>query len=481
MENIEIIRILHKYNPWWSHKPIPPSKIATFRRENFSRIKKDLARKEITSIIGPRRVGKTILMHQLISDLLDQQTDPKTIFYLSVDEIQFQKNNTSLGEILEIYESHILQKSFDSLEKTIFMFLDEIQEIKDWGKILKNWQDYGYNIKFIISGSSSIWITKGIEESLLGRINTFVMLPLKFSEYLRYKGVIGDVILETQKDVQQLLKKAIEENDSKKWHQKLEIFAAELAGKRHEIEKHLRRYLIVGGYPEFLDEEDFSGISELLRDKIKLIFFKDIVRYFEIRNASVLEDLFKLIAKNSGAYFNVAGTAATLGIERPTLKDYLSYLMKAYLIESSEFFSESRKKRLNKQEKIYILDAGMRNATVDYLDESLLINPTELGYVVEGVLFEHLMKLKYILEPGPEQKIFYWKGRKEVDFILTVKQKGIPIESKYSMRIRDLAKETIQACIQEIRAPFGIIVTKNEFKREDNILEIPLWIFLLII
>ena len=62
-------------------------------------------------------------------------------------------------------------------------------ELKDWERILKNWYDLGYKLKFVISGSSSIWISKGTEESLLGRIKTSIMMPLKFSEVLRYREI----------------------------------------------------------------------------------------------------------------------------------------------------------------------------------------------------------------------------------------------------------------------------------------------------
>ena len=136
---------------------------------------------------------------------------------------------------------------------------------------------------------------------------------------------------------------------------------------RRQVE--LDRYLTLGGYPEFLNETDYSFISHAIRDKIKLIFFKDIIRYFRVRNPTVFEDLFKILAKSSGDYFNLADTAHLLNIERPTLRNYLNYLTKAYLIKPSEFYSESRRKRIRKQDKIYVLDPGIRNAVVDFLDE----------------------------------------------------------------------------------------------------------------
>ena len=130
---------------------------------------------------------------------------------------------------------------------------------------------------------------------------------------------------------------------------------------------------------------------------------------------------------------------------------------------------------------MYVLDPGIRNATIDYLDESLIKDPAELGIVVESVLFDHLIRLKYDLEPGPTSEIFYWKEQKEIDFILTIKRKAIPIESKYRTRIRDDPKNSLMEFVEDKKCPFGIIITKDEFGLERNIIKAPLWIFLLMI
>lgn len=481
MEETEVLRILNKYNPWWGNKPIPPSKISSFKRGDFYIINKELERKEIVSVIGPRRVGKTILIHQIIQNLLDSKVDPRRILYLSSDEVELNENGVELKDILEVYSSYIIKKPLDSLDETCYLFLDEIQELPHWEKILKNWYDFGYNLKFIISGSSSIWINKGTEESLLGRIKTSVMMPLKFSETLRYRGILNDDYSGIKVGLKNSLVEAVQKNDVKIFYSALKELIGTMTPNRDKIEIELSRYLIIGGYPEFLDEKDLNKIGESVRDKIKLIFFKDIVRYFKIRNPKVLEDLFRLLAKSSGTNFNINKTARVLDIQRPTLKDYLKYLTKAYLIKGSEFCSQSRKARIRKQAKIYVLDAGIRNAVVDYLDDTLVKDANELGIVVESILFDHLIRLKFNLEPGPEPDIFYWKNKKEIDFILPIKRKLIPIESKYRSKTPKESIEAIKEFIKEKNSPFGIIITKDEFDLDGNILKIPLWVFLLVI
>src|SRR3989338_4178949 len=481
MEEIEIVKVLNRYNPWWDNKPIPDSKTSSFKRGDFYMIKKNLNKNEIDSIFGPRRVGKTVLIHQIIQELLYSGVDPKRILYLSVDEVELNRGGAELRHVLETYSKFILKLPFEDLNETHYLFLDEIQELKDWEKILKNWYDLGYKLKFVISGSSSIWISKGTEESLLGRIKTSVMMPLKFSEVLRYRNILPDEFSEERKKVFDAIMESVQKKNVSALKHELDRLYGIMSAKREVIELELNRYLIVGGYPEFLEEKEYSKIGEAIRDKIKLIFFKDIVRYFKIRNPKVLEDLFKLLAKSSGTNFNINKTAKVLDIQRPTLKDYLKYLTKAYLIKSSEFYSQSRKARIRKQDKIYVLDAGIRNAVVDYLDDNLSKDFTELGIVAESIIFDHLIRLKFNIEPGPEPEIFYWKNSKEIDFVLPIKRKLIPIESKYRSKIPKESIEAINGFIKEKDSPFGIIITKDEFDLENNILKIPLWVFLLVV
>lgn len=481
MEETEIIKVLNRYNPWWDNKPIPESKTNPFKREDFYTIRPSLERREIVSIVGPRRVGKTILIHQLIQYLLDKKTKVTNILYLSVDEVELNQGGAELKHIIEAYFKYIVKKPLDGLEDTHYLFLDEIQELPQWEKILKNWYDLGYKIKFVISGSSSIWISKGTEESLLGRIKTSVMMPLKFSETLRYRKTLPEDFSVERKRLLNSLIESIRKKDSEIFKKDLDKFFGIVSPKRELIELELNRYLIVGGYPEFLEEKEYSKIGEAIRDKIKLIFFKDIVRYFKIRNPKVLEDLFKLLAKSSGDCINLVKTASILDIQRPTLKDYLKYLTKAYLIKSSEFYSASRKTRIRKQNKIYVLDAGIRNGISDFLDEELLKDEAGLGKIVEGILFDHLTRLKFNLEPGPEPDIFYWRNKKEIDFVMEIKRKPIPIECKYR---RTLPEETIleiQEFMKEYKSPFGIVITKELYKSEEGIIRIPFWLFLLII
>ncbi len=479
MNELEVLRILNRYNPWWEEKPIPELKTSMFQRRDFFYLKREIESKEVTSIQGPRRVGKTILLHQLIQFLLEKKLNPKSILYLSMDDEELRSEGATINDVLNTYSKYVIQKRLDSLDPKHYIFLDEIQEIPRWSYTIKNIYDMGYNLKIFISSSSSVSISKGTQESLLGRINQQTILPLKFSEILRYNKILDSFDF---KDLRNAFLEAIKINSPTMLYKEFEKIVAKISNLENDIKINFNRYILIGGYPEFLNEADFNKINQKIKEKIKLVFYKDIIRFFKIRDPRAMEDLFTLLARSSSRGFNINNAAKTLDIQRPTLKNYLTYFNNAFLINTSEFYSKSRVVRIRKEKKIYITDVGIRNALIDYLDNSLLENTSELGNSVGGVVFDHLVRLKFILAPEPNPKIFYWRGKKnELDFVIEINNKSIPIELKYQNSIDSKDLISIKEFLKEYKSPFGILLTKNLFKIEREILFIPLWLFLILI
>lgn len=132
-------------------------------------------------------------------------------------------------------------------------------------------------------------------------------------------------------------------------------------------------------------------------------------------------------------------------------------------------------------DKIYVLDAGIKNGISDFLDDELLKDEAGLGKIVEGILFDHLTRLKFNLEPGPEPDMFYWRNKKEIDFVMEIKRNPIPIECKYRSTLPEETILEIQEFMKEYKSPFGIVITKDLYKSEGGIIRIPFWLFLLII
>jgi len=479
MDEAEVLRIINEYNPWWAGKEIPKSSLGTFERKDIYYLKRELEVKQITSIIGPRRVGKTILLHQLIKHLLDQKIEPQRIFYLSVDENELKRAKAELSDILAVYSKFVAKKPLNELKEKHYIFLDEIQSVDRWSIILKNWYDLRYNIKFVISGSSSMALAKGSKESLLGRINTCILLPLKFSEILRYEKVFDTTDF---LDTRRFFIHSIINNNPELLFSQFQNLLGKTASIQNEIEILLNRYLIVGGYPEFLElKDDYTRISKTMQEKIKSTFYKDIILFFKIRNPKILNELFLNLAVSSSQKINIANAAKDLDIKRPTLKTYLEHFLDIFLISKSEFYSKSRRVRTRKLKRIYVNDPGIRNSSIGHLDEMLIQDSKEVGLVMEGIVYDHLKRLKFILERGSETEVFYWEGKKEVNFVIELKRKAIPIELKYQSEITNSDTVSLKEFISKFKSPFGILITKKMLKLEEKILFVPLWLFLLMI
>lgn len=145
------------------------------------------------------------------------------------------------------------------------------------------------------------------------------------------------------------------------------------------IEILLQDYLLKGGYPEVLASEDLYAAAENLRTYLNLTIYKDIVKTFKIRDPTAFEELIAILAKVCCHRINYSELARTLGLKRQTLKTYIYYLKTAFLISESTYYSESRAKRIRKERKLYINDAGIRNVAAGELNEFLLTNCNRTG------------------------------------------------------------------------------------------------------
>src|SRR3989344_1271410 len=170
---------IEEFNHWWIKGSVDTELALPFKRDNYQEIESQVSKRFIIALIGLRRVGKTTSMYQLIQKLLDEKINATNILFFSFDE-----NKVKLSEVIDIYKE--IQKK-DFREEKIYVFLDEIQKCSNWENEIKKYYDLYPKIKFIISGSESLFIRKKKEETLAGRIFEFRLSSFAFREYLRFK------------------------------------------------------------------------------------------------------------------------------------------------------------------------------------------------------------------------------------------------------------------------------------------------------
>lgn len=436
-------RLIHNQNEHWATKKLPERLKETKKREKYYQILDYLKEKQILSIIGLRRTGKTTIMFQLMDHLLQNNVNPNYIFYFSFDELT-TKQPEIIEEIIQYYFSSIIKKDIVDIKKErCYIFLDEIQKVDNWQAILKRYYDLKYNIKFIVSGSESMIIKKKTKESLAGRTFDFTLHPLFFKEYLKFKNFI------------------IERGTYKALYNSL-------ITQHVALQSHFEEFILNGGFPETLDLK-IEKLQEYINNSvIEKILFTDIPIYFEITNPELLLKILEIIGANTSDLFELTQITDTLNISRNTASSYLFYLESAFLVNLSYNFTKSKVKQLRTRRKAYLTDTGIINTI---LKRRKLDSPDELGKLVETQIHNELAR---------NLKINFWRDKAQHEIDIVIKDKDIlPIEVKYKNIITKKDLRNMEFFLEKYKIKNGIIVTKDKFEYTKRIQYIPAWLFLL--
>ena len=458
-------------NPWWNNEKINEQFLLGRKRNEFKDILEKIDNKRILSIIGPRRVGKSTLIYQTINYLLEnQKVDSKRILLFSGDDPSlFFDENDKLSDVLDVYFNEILMENMSKLKDKVYVFIDEIHFIKNWQNYLKTYFDRKYNIKFIITGSSSMHLFKDANESLLGRIENIYVLPLTFNQFMNFymTYISKDEDIEIPKIDLNNMDKSIKKLEEIYYNQDLKL----------KIQRILKRYILVGGYPEYFEVKDIDvWQKQLSEDIITRGIYKDILTMYNIKSPEILEKLLYYIAANNSQAFAYSGIASTFGIDTVTIMAYLGYLKQAFLINVLENYSNNIAKVIRTNKKLSILDNGIQNS---------LLKQKSINSDLEGHIVESMVDFDFRLLCEKENyKQFYYRNtdKEEIDLVIDRNIDIIPIEVKYTNQIESSDLKVINKFIEEHKnkainqAKYGIIITKDILKKEGSLYFIPYWL-----
>ncbi|MBT5023439.1 ATP-binding protein [Candidatus Woesearchaeota archaeon] len=412
---------LENWNPWWNTNKVPEI-LKGIEREIDPLIFKTLNEKEIIILTGIRRSGKTTIMYQMIEQLLKEH-ETSQIIYLNLDDEKLK-----IKTLEEIYDLYRQEKNPN---KKAFIFLDEIQNKKEWEKFLKKYYDMRANVKFIISGSSASLLKQEYSTLLTGRNFTFKITPLTFKEYLKFSDI------------------AINKIDSK---------------NKNQIIHKLNQFLEIGGFPEaFFKEEELKKI--LLKEYFDDIIYKDIISRHNI-NAKKINDLATYLLTNITSPFTIRKLRNYTGLSIDSIKEYISYLEDSFMLKIITHFSYSLKEKDRLPKKPYCVDNGIRNVASFRFSK-------DFGRLAENLVWIELNRR--------EKDIYYWKEKGEVDFVIKNKDNSlVAINVSYTNEINE--RET--NALIEFKKKFNktnelILITKDTEKTNDSIKYIPLWKWLL--
>jgi len=407
---------IQRWNIWWENAQEIKKFIGT-ERTTLLHIIDELKIPHIKDIIGVRRCGKTVLMYQIIFKLIKKETNPKNILYLNLDD----------PELIDLEEA--IKTSLHINPDISHIFLDEIQNVKEWEKIIRVYYDRKKFKQIFVSGSSASLISRDVGKILTGRHITKILTPFSFKEYLiRHK-------IEKPTDI----------------------------SNREKVMHFLEFYMKNGGFPEAIDTDRLTS-KKILVDLYNDILSRDIVSRFDA-DLEIVKKIGYYQMTNIGSLFSYNSVARALNLHYDTVKKYIPFFEEVFLFFVVPFFSWKIKTTIKKDMKCYSIDTGLRNAISFKFSE-------DLGKIAENIV---LIELK---RRGKE--VYFWREKREVDFIIKEGEELTAMNITYTNEVAKREKEGLLEFEKKYKNAKLVIITKElEQTDRDEIIYIPLWKWLL--
>ncbi|MBU4360705.1 ATP-binding protein [Patescibacteria group bacterium] len=389
------------------------------KRQILSDLEKHLNKKEITLIVGARQVGKTTLMKILEEKL--KKENKKTI-YLNLDienDNQYFISQNALVKKLEL----------EFGKNKSYVFIDEIQRKENAGLFLKGIFDLNLPYKFIVSGSGSLELKEKIHESLAGRKQIFQVRPVSFYEFVNFKT-------------------------NYKYEDKLDDF---WKVEKHKTQDYLEEYLSFGGYPRVILEQTLAEKTREIAEIYQSYLERDINQWLNVEKNESFNLLVKALADQSGNLVNYSELSNTLNISHQTVKKYLWYLEKTFIVNKVTPFFKNIRKEISKAPIFYFSDLGLKNYVNNKFGQTLAQG--EKGFLFENFIF-NILKQELDLT---NIALNFWRTKdgSEVDLIVNAGKKIIPLEVKYQKNQKPKIERSLQSFINKYSPEIAFIVNRD--------------------
>lgn len=423
MDTLQLEQLLVSQNPHWTHPQIWDESLRLKRDFFASHWDHLIKNRLILAISGPRRVGKSYLLKQFIAHLMKTKiAKAENILYVSF--------NTGFNEkdIISQIVNHFLQNFVAKDKNTKYIFLDELQFISLWPDQIKAIYDLETPIKFVITGSTSLFYRQKSKESLLGRLLKFSLGVLSFSEYLRFKNL------------ERPITKA--------------AFFESLPLLRREF----RRYLLYGQLPEVVLNPGLDPREYLMNVSDQLINF-DIPYFYTRLDRTLFSNLVRTLSLEIANEISVNRLAAGLESSRGTIGEYIRILEETgyFSLCYNSYFKKMRAK-VSGTKKIYSLNTNLSLA-VNNFDERYFNDSRVLGHYAENYAY---LRLK---EKGAQ---YYSDKKREIDFVAG--------DTAYEVKFGQINNADDYVEIARKLKKKLILLTENEFTQTTVFFKFPLYL-----
>lgn len=324
-------------------------------------------------LTGIRRCGKSTILKMLIDEMKKRGIHDDQILHYSFDSLEYEDIKTAKALF-----AHLKEHLFG--EGKTYLFLDEIQEVVSWEKVVNSLMT-DYDVDIYVTGSNSRMMSSELSTYLTGRYISFRIYPLSFSEYLIFRKEYTEVL---------------------------------------DPHTELAKYLRLGGFPAVhLQKYTPDEVYTIVKDIYHSTIFTDIVRRSQIRKVDQLERVVTFTFDNVGRTFSASSISKYIksenrSIDNETVYNYLSKLESAYILHRCSRFDVQGKEILKTQEKFYLADPALRYCVLGYSSDSV-------AAMLENVIYLELLRRGYEVYVGK-------LGSTEIDFIAVKQEKKLYIQ-----------------------------------------------------
>ena len=386
-------------------------------------IKRELYMKRIRPFIGSdlikvmtgiRRCGKSVMLELIKQELIESGVNPIQFISINFEDLSYSHLQTAKS-----LHDEITNRAKD-IDGKVYLFFDEIQEVKDWEKCINSFR-VSLDCDIYITGSNAKLLSGELATYLGGRYVEFVIYPFSFGEFIElYRPINPDV----------------------------------------SIQQCFQKYLITGGMPylaniRYADEPS----KQYLHDLFNSVQLKDIVKRNKIRDVDLLERIIAYVIANVGTTFSARSLTKFLKSEQrtvapETILNYIKYCCDAYLFYQVKRVDLQGKQILSTNEKYYIADHGIREAVFGG-------NMRDINLILENIVYLELLRRGYKVTVGKT-------GEKEIDFVCDKRGDKLYVQVTYLLASEDTIKSEFGA-YDTIRDNFPkYVVSLDEFDMSRN-------------
>ena len=344
-------------------------------------------------LTGVRRCGKSTILKMIIKKLREEKhVDDEQILSYRFDSMEYEDMTTK--ELYLELKSKIIQS------KKTYLFLDEIQEIEGWEKVV-NTLASDFDVDIYITGSNSRMMSSEISTYLTGRYITFHIYTLSFEEYLMFKKSYT------------ILK---------------------------DLKQEFSQYVRLGGFPAtHLQDYSQDEVYTIVKDIYNSTIFSDIVRRNQVKKIDQLERVVKYTFNNIGNTFSAKSISNYFKseqrkIDNETVYSYLEKLQKAYILHKCSRYDLQGKDILKTQEKFYLADVSLRYSVLGYTVDSVAAS-------LENIVYLELKRRGYDVYIGKIKD-------KEIDFVATKQNEKIYVQVTQEIKSEKTQKREYEQLLE---------------------------------